>query len=130
MCLVCSQGFNMSDTVIMDRVWPTITNREAIAVDHAWAGDPGGLYKTLHNNTVEIWAKPLPHQAVAVLILNAAAQNISLEVSLDDLPPFAAGATSYRSVWGGRDVPITNGKMLLELTTHDNVFAVLNHTRK
>ena len=120
----------MSDTVIMDRVWPTITNREAIAVDHAWAGSPGGLYKTLHNSTVEIWAKTLPHQAVAVLILNTAAQNISLEVSLDDLPPFAAGATSYRSVWGKKDVPITNGKMLLELTTHDNVFAVLNHTRK
>ena len=121
----------MSDTVIMDRVWPTITNREAIAVDHAWAGSPGGLYKTLHNNTVEIWAKPLPQQAVAVLILNTAVQNISLEVSLtDDLPPFAAGATSYRSIWKKEDVPITNGKMLLELPTHDNVFAVFNNTRK
>ena len=29
-------GFNLSDAKIMDRVWPVITNREAIAIDHAW----------------------------------------------------------------------------------------------
>ena len=124
-----SQGFNMSNSLIMDRVWPTITNREAIAVDHAWAGSPGMLYKTLHNDTVEVWAKPLPQQAVAVLILNTAVQNISLEVSVaNDLPPTAAGATSYRSIWTHEDIPITNGKMLLKLTAHDNVFAVLNNS--
>ena len=119
----------MSDTVIMDRVWPTITNREAIAVDHAWAGSPGMLYKSMHNGTVEIWTKPLPQQAVAVLILNMLVQNITLDVSIvDDLPPTVAGATSYRSIWTHEDVPITNGKMSLELTAHDSVFAVLNHT--
>ena len=88
------------------------------------------LYKTLHNDTVEVWAKPLPQQAVAVLILNTAVQNISLEVSVaNDLPPTAAGATSYRSIWTHEDIPITNGKMLLKLTAHDNVFAVLNNSR-
>ena len=87
------------------------------------------LYKSLHNDTVEIWAKPLPQQAMAVLILNTAVQNISLEVSLtDDLPPIAAGATSYRSIWTHEDVPITSGTISVELTTHDNVFAVLNST--
>lgn len=124
------QGFNMSDAQTMDRVWPTITNREAIAVDHAWAGSPGMLYKSLHNDTVEIWAKPLSQQAVAVLILNTAMQNVTLDVSTaDDLPPTAAGATSYRSIWTHTDVPITNGKISLELTAHENIFAVLNHTR-
>lgn len=124
-----AQGFNMSDTVTMDRVWQTITNREAIAVDHGWAGNPGLLYKTLHNDTVEIWTKPLPQQAVAVLILNTAVQNITLDVSTaDDLPPTAARATSYRSIWTHENVPISNGKMSLELTAHGNVFAVFNRT--
>ena len=118
----------MSDAVIMDRVWPTITNREAIAVDHAWAGSPGMLYKTLQNGTVEIWTKPLP-QAVAVLILNTAVQNITFDVSIaDDLPPTVAGATTYRSIWAHKYLPVANGKISLELTAHDNVFAVLNHT--
>ena len=49
-------GFNMSNSVDMDRVWPTITNSEAIAVDHAWAGSPGMLFKTLlvQNNSIEV----------------------------------------------------------------------------
>ena len=40
-CIVSSPlilGFNLSDAAIMDRVWPFITNREAIAIDHGWAG--------------------------------------------------------------------------------------------
>ena len=63
-------GFNMSDKDRMDRVWPIITNTEAIAIDHAWAGSPGTLHKTLHNSTVEVWAKPLPEHQVAILVLN------------------------------------------------------------
>jgi len=119
----------MSDSVIMDRVWPTIANREAIAVDHAWAGSPGMLYKTLMNDTVEVWAKPLPKEAVAVLILNTGLDNITLSLSLaDDLPPNAAGAASYRSIWKHEDVPIAGGKIEMEMTAHDNVFAVLNHS--
>ena len=55
----------MSNKADMDRVWPIITNRDAIAVDHAWAGNPGMLYKTLHNETVEVWAKPLPQHKVS-----------------------------------------------------------------
>lgn len=34
-------------------------------MDHAWAGSPGMLHKTLMNKTVEIWAKPLPHHEVS-----------------------------------------------------------------
>jgi hypothetical protein len=49
-------GFNMSDQDQMDRVWPIITNKEAILVDHAWAGMPGTLFKILENG-VEVWAK-------------------------------------------------------------------------
>ena len=29
----------------MDRVWPIISNTEALAVNHAWAGKPGTLAK-------------------------------------------------------------------------------------
>lgn len=36
-------GLDMTDNSIMDQVWPIITNTAQIAVNQAWAGDPGVL---------------------------------------------------------------------------------------
>eukprot|EP00428_Durinskia_dybowskii_P051098 CAMPEP_0170325158 /NCGR_PEP_ID=MMETSP0116_2-20130129/63439_1 /TAXON_ID=400756 /ORGANISM="Durinskia baltica, Strain CSIRO CS-38" /LENGTH=55 /DNA_ID=CAMNT_0010578181 /DNA_START=136 /DNA_END=300 /DNA_ORIENTATION=- len=36
----------MTDRETMDRVWPTITNLDALAVNEAWAGLPGTLVKS------------------------------------------------------------------------------------
>lgn len=38
-------GFDMNDSSVMDRVWPTITNRHADAVNAAWFGRPGTLIR-------------------------------------------------------------------------------------
>jgi hypothetical protein len=54
----------------MDRVWPVITNTEAIDVNHAWAGQPGTLHKKMGiNETIEIWTKPLPVSALILMLL-------------------------------------------------------------
>ena len=116
----------MSDAAVMDRVWPTITNKEAIAIDHAWAGSPGGLHKTLANGTVEIWAKPLPGSEVAVLLLNTAKDNVTVELSVAADVPGRPQGTTYRSVWAKADVPIAAGRIAFELSAHDNVFAVFS----
>ncbi|CAK0910657.1 unnamed protein product [Prorocentrum cordatum] len=39
-------GLDMSRGDTMDRVWPTITNPDALAVNDAWAGHPGTLIKS------------------------------------------------------------------------------------
>ena len=47
-CIVSSPlvlGFDMNISATMDRVWPIITNTEALAVNHNWAGKPGTLAK-------------------------------------------------------------------------------------
>ena len=36
-------GFDMTSDAKMSRVWPIITNREAIAINQEWAGSPGQL---------------------------------------------------------------------------------------
>lgn len=36
-------GFDMLDDAKMERVWPIITNQEAIAINQAWFGSPGQL---------------------------------------------------------------------------------------
>lgn len=38
-------GYNLGDTNKTDRVWNTITNLDALAINAAWAGSPGSLVK-------------------------------------------------------------------------------------
>jgi alpha-galactosidase len=121
-------GFNMSDTDRMDRVWPIITNEEAIAIDHAWAGSPGTLHKTLHNNTVEIWTKPMLDHKVAVLVLNANGEaNVTVSVSKDDVPG-SPSDKPVRDVWNHKDVTLANGVLPLELDTHDSALLIFSGT--
>ena len=118
-------GFNMSNAKQMDRVWPIITNKEAIAIDHAWSGSPGMLYKTLQNNTVEIWAKPLPGQKVAILVLNARTAQTTVTVSVAEDVPGQPKGTMMRDVWNHKDVAIVGGEIPLTLNAHDSTFAIL-----
>jgi alpha-galactosidase len=39
-------GYDMNDEGVTDRIWSYVANREAIAVNQAWAGHPGRLVKT------------------------------------------------------------------------------------
>ena len=39
-------GFDLRDQKVLDSVWETITNKEAIAVNHAWHGSAGNLTKS------------------------------------------------------------------------------------
>lgn len=121
-------GFNMSNAKQMDRVWPIITNKEAIAIDHAWSGSPGMLYKTLQNNTVEIWAKPLPGQKVAILVLNARTAQTTVTVSVAEDVPGQPKGTMMRDVWNHKDVAIVGGEIPLTLNAHDSTFAILEQT--
>ena len=117
---------------------PIITNKEAIAVDHAWAGMPGALYSTLQNGTIEIWAKALPEKQVAFLVLNTAvveggggggggtaATTIRLSL-VDDLPgkPVSDAATVVRDVWNHKDAPTADGAITITLATHQSFFGV------
>lgn len=39
-------GFDMNDSETMDRVWPIITNLDALAVSESWIGHPGTLIRS------------------------------------------------------------------------------------
>ena len=84
-------GFDVTNKTTMDRVWPIITNNETLAVNQQWGGHPGRQI-AYANYTVtyelsetdpsaekgvgarlygyEIWAKPLPDNKWAVVIMN------------------------------------------------------------
>ena len=80
-CIVSSPlilGMDMSNASTMADVWPYISNIEAIAVNQAWAGDPGRLIYPPASGPdtagatppMEVWAKALPRGAVALLAIN------------------------------------------------------------
>jgi hypothetical protein len=119
----------MSNTDQMDRVWPIITNREAIAIDHAWAGSPGALHKTLQNGTVEVWIKPLPAHKIAVLVLNAGLADTVVHLSLEDDVPGSPRAA--RDVWDHKDLSVPSSLVIpLVLPVHDSALLVLSQQQQ
>ena len=86
-------GLDLFNSDLLDSVWSIITNREAIQVNQRWAGHPGRLVRSwtpagAHKSNkwpgtpnggkkyegpldaLQIWAKPQPEGATAVLVLN------------------------------------------------------------
>lgn len=112
-CIVSSPlylSFSPFDQPNIDRVWPLVTNTEAISVDQQWAGDPGSLLKSSDNKTApfypfqkningtapagskrssfftwQVWSKPLPEGKVAVLLLNTGVDVAAVNVTWQEL---------------------------------------------
>lgn len=103
-------SFSPFDQPNIDRVWPLITNTEAIAIDQQWSGDPGSLLKSSENHsapfypfqpningtapvgskkgsffTWQVWSKALPEGKVAVLLLNTGVDVAAVNVTWQEL---------------------------------------------
>ena len=48
-------GADLTDQSMMDRIWPTITNTDALAINDAWAGKPGTLVRSYPATSGEQW---------------------------------------------------------------------------
>lgn len=104
--------------------------------DDSFPPQPGTLHKKFAtvaaatNTTVELWAKPLPNNELAILLVNTGAED-ALSFVLDvarDVPGVPTG-TTLRDVWGKTDVVIpASGKVSIPLTVHDSFLAVLTGT--
>jgi len=102
-CIVSSPlilGYDLTDDAKTDRVWPIISNREAIAVNQAWAGHPGRMLREVAKD-VQLWVKPLNHSTgeMAVLLLsnaNPSAPGISISISLHWL---GLSQVTVRDIW-------------------------------
>eukprot|EP00039_Didymoeca_costata_P021705 m.345237 g.345237 ORF g.345237 m.345237 type:complete len:764 (+) comp25973_c0_seq1:95-2386(+) len=53
-------SFDLTNKTKLDKVWDFITNREALAVNHAWAGEAGRLINTTYDRTgpTPVFARP------------------------------------------------------------------------
>lgn len=141
-------GMDMTNETTMAEVWPYISNKEAIAVNQAWAGDPGRLiYPPLPSpdgvteavrygdGAVEVWAKALTQGKVALLAINTGTTApADLELKLAPLlgkPASwcAAGDCKVRDVWAQAEGGAlgTGGVWSVKgLAPHDSHFVVVS----
>lgn len=112
-------GLDITNKKLVESVWDIISNREAIAINQAWAGHPGRLVH--ETNSYQVWAKKLPKGEQAVLIINTGSSRIDVSVSLAGVG--LETACTVRDVWAHRDLGRVSGTWKVTgLTQHDSAF--------
>jgi len=140
-------AMDLRDSATLDKVWPIITNREAIAINQEWSGDSGRLHNqssTLVNvsncgsgspcqqTQWMIWSKALPprktsESRAAVFLLNNDNKAINVSTLLEGvhgLGPCGSAGCSVRSVWDRADLPQSQRVSAL-LEPHDSALLVV-----
>lgn len=137
-------GFDLRDHMLVDSVWPIIGNEAAIAVNQNWVGHPGFLvwsseetFNVLVTHGAEdergptswqapvaqIWAKPQPDKAVAVLLLNLSSEKRTVTFQFKDVD-ISAGA-KVTDIWTGSQRGHFQGEFTALLAPHDSAFLFL-----
>ncbi len=146
-------GLDVRSAAAVDAVWSILSNTEVIAVNQAWAGPaegwvgpgiawsggriaaaetnvtwaPCGWFPNCSAPSWEVWSKPLPGGASAVLLLNhdtTALPSVTLPwASVPALACAASGSCTVRDVYAHADLgPHTDGFTFTAVASHDSVF--------
>jgi len=133
----------------MDAIWPIISNKEAIAVNQAWAGHSGspfkeaseqvlvtgwtsqnrkGLLEVQEDFTVPSWQyfyKPIGDGKVAIFMMNHASASANLKLDFKDVPGLTCSSCHVRDIWNHKDAGTMN-ELALDVAPHDSAFLVLS----
>lgn len=137
---------DVNNDTIMDSIWPIIANKEAIAVNQAWAGHSGSPFKQADNNvtledsdyvnstltrfnvTAPSWQffyKPLGDDKIAVLLMNHDNKEQELTLSFSDVPGLKCSTCTVRCIWGHKDLGVHVGNFAKTVSSHDAAFLIL-----
>jgi alpha-galactosidase len=137
-------SFDLANRDLLDSVWAIIGNEAAINVNQQWAGHPGFLVwsstETFHTlvfhgaekergptswfaPVAQVWAKPQPNDAVAVLLLNLSNRQRTVTLELKDVG-FVHGA-QVMDIWTGSSIGYVKGEYAVALGSHDSMFLLL-----
>lgn len=142
-CIVSSPlvlGTDVTNADIMERVWPIVSNTEALAVNQNWAGHPGFLVAQSSSFAVgdgekrpfeevdgwQVWAKPQPNHGAALFVLNAGNTAASVNVSLATAGLDASQTYRVRDLWSRKDLGTARQTFTAtDIGSHDSVFVTL-----
>ncbi|CAK0846699.1 unnamed protein product [Prorocentrum cordatum] len=158
-CIVSSPlilSHDVNNDSVMEEIWPIISNKEAIAVNHAWAGHSGSPFKHSATNITlpgfvdqtdepiigdsdaakrqesplpswHFFHKPLGSGRVAVLLMSHTEEEQSLTVSFAEVPGLSCSRCIVRDVWQRRDLGVHIERYAAKgLTGRDSAFLILS----
>ena len=138
-CIVSSPlilSHDVNNQTVMDRVWPLISNKEAIAVNQAWAGFSGSVFLSASGDTVnfksgavpawQYWNKPVGGGNVAVLMMNHASSSATLTLPLAQVPDLNSANAKVRDIWAQKDLGTFQAQYTVTLASHHSAFLMLS----
>eukprot|EP01062_Namystynia_karyoxenos_P054557 TRINITY_DN449_c0_g3_i1.p1 TRINITY_DN449_c0_g3~~TRINITY_DN449_c0_g3_i1.p1 ORF type:complete len:430 (+),score=140.87 TRINITY_DN449_c0_g3_i1:82-1371(+) len=137
-------GLDLSNHKSVAAVWPVIANAEVIAVNQQWAGHPGRLVQNSSETFTaeckhgasdkrgdqcvlpkwQLWAKPQPGGAVAVLAVNVGEEPANVSAPLASLGITATSAAA-RDLWAHTANGTVQEFRAAGIPPHDCAFVLL-----
>jgi len=140
-CVVSSPlilSHDVTNETTTKAIWDIISNTEAIAVNQAWYGYSGSVFKEASSMVKvgqgststavpawQYWFKPTAAGTSAVLLMNHATATTALTVNFADIP---GGCTTcaVRDIWAHADLGTFTGSYTAKaLAGHDSAFLLL-----
>ena len=141
-------GFDMTDTALVNQVWPIISNQETKEVSQTYYGFSGSQYATAGElvdlctpaqraGGVEVCAgapavmmmyKPIDAARTAVLLINNAAAPADLTVTFSAVPNLPCGTScKVRDIFAQADKGTSSGSFTMPaVASHDSAFLMLS----
>jgi alpha-galactosidase len=126
-CLLAAPLISSSDlTRLTPAQLDVLTNREVIAVDQ----DPLGVegHRVSQTGPVEVWAKPLSGNRVAVGLFNSGESPLPGSIRFSDLG--LSGTVQLRDVWKKKDLGVVHDQFSTEIPKHGVVLIEVQPARR
>lgn len=139
-CIVSSPltlSHDVNNDTITDKIWPLISNKEALAINQDWAGHSGSPFKqaesshvTFDDAKVPSWQyfyKPLSGGKVAVLMMNHDSKSQDFTLNFSDVPQLKCSKCKVRDVFARKDIgEFETTFTAQDVASHDSVFLVIS----
>jgi alpha-galactosidase len=139
-CVVSSPlilSHDLNNATLTAAIWPIISNQEAIAVNQAWYGFSGSVFKQPSETIVlgekfdavpiwQYWYKPISATQVAVLLMNHDSNTNALTLNFSDIPGAPCSSCKVRDIWAHQDLGTFSGSWSTSLASHDSAFLMIS----
>ena len=140
---------DVNNDTITDKIWDVISNEEVLAVNQAYFGHSGTVFKQSERmveltdayieategqervtaNAAQYFYKPLSTDGskTAVLLMNSDSATQTLSVNFKDVPGFKCSSNcAVRDIWNYKDLGSHSGSYSTSVESHDAAFFVIS----
>ena len=142
-CVVSSPlvlSMDLTNATVMDKVWPLVTNTDALRVNQAWAGFSGSVFLSAPAETVvlrdavaaeapipawQAFNKPLSATEIAVFVMNHAATSATITIPFSAVPGLSSVNVNAYDVWAQKALGPVSNSWTVQLRSHQSAFVIL-----